>query len=56
MSTIKPLTSLTRAEVRELAIAAADRGEPLNPYPAMTERNVWFQTEYSNRQRELSPA
>lgn len=59
MHVIKPLHSLTRSEVRELAYAAADRGEPVdtaNPFVSGTHSFDWFQADYSHRQAELSPA
>ncbi len=59
MHAIKRLDNLTREEVRTLAHAAADRGEPMpdaNPFPAMTERYECFKRDYRDRQAELSPA
>lgn len=59
MHAIKPLHALTRAEVRALAVAAADRGEPVataNPFEPGTHSFDWFQAEYRHRHDELSPA
>jgi len=59
MHAIKRLDNLTPHEIRELAHAAADRGEPhetANPYEFGTANHLWFQTYYSYRQAELSPA
>jgi hypothetical protein len=59
MSSIKRLDNLTREEVRALAHAAADRGEPLreaNNFPWVSEQHDWFEADYRDRQAELSPA
>jgi hypothetical protein len=59
MNTIKPLHSLTRIEIRELAHAAADRGELVaqaNPYPANSTNGINFQHSYQERALELCEA
>lgn len=59
MFAIKPLHTLSRAEIRELAIAAADRGDSIdscNPFAPGTDRFDWFQSYYRDRQAQLSPA
>jgi hypothetical protein len=53
---IKPLNTLTPAEVTDLAHAAADRGEPLdaaNPYAAGSARHDRFAAAYRKREGEL---
>ena len=59
MTTIKPLHTLTRSEIRELAHAAAERGEPVaeaNPYPADSTNGINFQHDYQERALELCEA
>jgi hypothetical protein len=59
MHVIKRLDDLTREEVRALAHAAVDRGEPLpeaNNFPRVSKQYGWFEAEYRDRQAELSPA
>ena len=54
---IKPLHTLTRQEVRELAQAAVERGEPVNqanPYSAFWEQHDWFEIEYRDHMLELA--
>lgn len=59
MHAIKRLDTLTREEVRVLALAAADRGDSIdscNPFAPGTDRFDWFQSYYRDRQAQLSPA
>jgi len=59
MHAIKRLDTLTREEVRVLALAAADRGDSIdscNPFAPGTDRFDWFQSYYRDRQTQLSPA
>lgn len=49
LHTIKPLDRLTAAELRQLATAAAERGEALdtaNVFAVGTEQHALFTTEY----------
>lgn len=57
--TIKPLHTLDRAEIRELAQAAAERGDSIaeaNPYPADSTNGINFQHSYQERAKELCDA
>jgi len=61
MHQVKPLASLTDAEVTELASAAADRGEcvsDVNPFTARTHKRLHALFEQAFRQRaaDLQPA
>lgn len=59
MDQIKPITSLTRAELRDLAQAAADRGEPLhecNPCEPGTTQHINFETDYLARRLSYETA
>lgn len=56
---VKPLTSLSHAEVADLARHAADRGEDLeqaNPFPAGHWRHATFADVFRARAAELAPA
>lgn len=55
---IRPLSTLSRAEVAALASAAADRGEPLaaaNPFERGTQQHTWFTRFHEERDWELRP-
>lgn len=55
---IRTLHTLTPAEVRDLAHAAAERGEALataNPFDPDTEHHEVFAVAFNDRQRELQP-
>lgn len=54
---IKPLHQATRAETRDMARAAAERGEPLaeaNPFEPGTPQSLQFSTDYQARLAELA--
>lgn len=54
--TIKPLHTLDRAEIRELAHAAAERGDSIaeaNPYPPGSINATRFDHDYQERAKEL---
>lgn len=56
MDQIKPITSLTRAERRELAEAAADNGERLHdacPFPAGSPEYSDFEDDFLRRRHTL---
>ncbi len=56
MTSIKPLESLSRDEVRELAQSAADRSEPMehaNPFDPDSRNGLHFQRDYQERSRDL---
>lgn len=49
MNTVKPLNHLSRDEIRDLARAAAERGDPLHeacPYAAGSAHYLNFQNDY----------
>ena len=53
---IKPITTVSRDEIRDMAHAAAENGEPqheANPFEPGTTQNTNFATDYLSRQREL---
>jgi hypothetical protein len=53
---IKPLTTLSHAEVAALAHNAADNGAPLhtcNLFEPVSEHHSWFTRAYLDRQRQL---
>lgn len=53
---IKPLHTLTRAEIRELAQSAADRGDSLiesNPFQTGTKNSISFDHAFIERVLEL---
>lgn len=53
---IKPLHSLTREEIAELARNAADNSVPLpaaNVFPQGSEQSAWFTQAYWDRDWEL---
>lgn len=54
---IKPIKTLSRAELRELAHAAADRGETLadaNPCEPGTTQHKEFQNAFLEREFEIA--
>ena len=54
---IKPLHQATRGEIRDMARAAAERGEPLaeaNPFEPGTPQCLDFSTDYHERHSELT--
>lgn len=56
METIKPITRLTRAERRDLAHAAAERGEPVHeacPHEPGTPEHQQFYDDYVERRLDL---
>lgn len=59
MHTIKPIASLTRPELRDLAHAAADRGDPLhecNPCEPDTTPYLNFEHDYLERRLSYETA
>ena len=59
MNNIRPLHTLDRGEVRELAHAAAERDEPLqqaNKFEPGTQAHAWFELAYQERALQLCDA
>lgn len=57
MSSIRPLESLSREEVREMAHAAADRcDQSANPFEPGSANHQRYQHDYQERSLELCDA
>jgi hypothetical protein len=59
MFDIRPLINLSREDLRALARAAVERGEPLstaNVFEHEEVRHRWFENDYLKHQRELTDA
>lgn len=56
---VRPLSSLTDAEVHDLATHAAERGERVedaNPFPAHAPHHAVFAAAFAQRAADLQPA
>ncbi|MCY1171309.1 hypothetical protein D9M73_114150 [compost metagenome] len=56
---VKAIASLSREEIRDLAHAAADRGEhkeAANPFPVGSLARAHFEHDFLDRERALAPA